>query len=145
MPRLDDIDLIVVHHSASPLSTSAKQIHSWHTAKGWSDTGYHRVIEATGRVYDGRPLQLVGAHARGNNSNSIGICVVGDNTTEEHRWTLLQEGSLALTIKYYSDLYPLAQVCGHRDTRGASTECPGLDIGDWCRERSIDVPLLKAL
>lgn len=142
--RLDDISLIVIHHSASPLSTSVKQIRQWHIANGWSDIGYHRVIEATGRIHDGRPIQKIGAHAKGSNSTSIGICVVGNNTTVNHRWTLLQERSLDLTIRYYSNLYPLAVVCGHRDTRKASTECPGLSIRDWCRERSINVPLLMA-
>lgn len=41
--------------------------------------GYHFVIGADGRVYEGRPLAFQGAHATGdNNVGNIGICLLGD-------------------------------------------------------------------
>ena len=43
------IDAVVVHHTASPQSTSFKQIYRWHTIEnGWSDIGYHFVITEDG-------------------------------------------------------------------------------------------------
>lgn len=136
------INLIVVHHSASALSTTAKRIAVWHARRFKWGTGYHRVIEGDGGVLDGRRVQRVGAHAKGSNTRSIGICVVGDNTNPARKWTIRQEESLADTLTYFCELYIGAKVCGHRDTIGAATECPGLDVAKWCQDRGIDVPLL---
>ena len=137
------INLIVIHHSASPLTTTAKQIAVWHAARFRLGTGYHRIIEADGGVLDGRKVQRWGAHAKGSNEHSIGICVVGDNTQSDCQWTVAQNDALAKTIMYYHTLYPLAKVCGHRDTSGARTLCPGLSISAWCKNRLIEVPLLR--
>ena len=137
------IDLIVVHHSASSPKTTVAQIRKWHVDDhGWSDIGYHRIIVGDGSVWDGRPVQASGAHSRGSNKSSIGICVTGDNTVSDYRWTEAQHKALEHTLLYYADLYPAARVCGHRDTPRASTLCPGLDIGEWCRERGVPVMLL---
>jgi len=138
-----DITLIVIHHSASPLTTTAAQIAVWHAARFRLGTGYHRIIEADGGVLDGRKVQRVGAHARGSNMNSVGICVVGDNTKADCHWTTRQSDALAKTLMYYHTLYPLAQVCGHRDTMGAHTLCPGLSVAKWCSNRLIEVPTLE--
>jgi len=131
------IKRLVIHHSASSTQTTVAQIREWHVARGWSDIGYHRVIEGDGSILDGRPVQTIGAHAKGSNRDSIGICVVGDNTREDRKWTKPQERSLSIVIRYYQELYPGITVLGHRDAPGARTECPGLDIRHWCQSRGI--------
>ena len=139
------ITLIVVHHSASPLTTTATDISRWHSApkpvgRGWRlGTGYHRVIEADGSVLDGRKVQRVGAHAKGSNTASIGICVVGNNTVAGQHWTDAQHDALKDALFYFALQYPYAYVCGHRDTKGANTLCPGLDIRNYCNVRGINV------
>ncbi len=139
------INLIVVHHSASHPRTTAEDISRWHSApkpigRGWRwGTGYHRIIEADGAVLDGRKIQRQGAHARGSNTNSVGIVGVGDNTRPGWEWTRDVKDSLVIELTYWTTMYPLAPVKGHRDTPGASTECPGLDIADWCRDHGIEV------
>ena len=67
---------IVVHHSASP-AVSMEKIEQWHIERGFSEVGYHYVIQAGGFVRLGRKLDRVGAHCKGHNSDSIGVCVVG--------------------------------------------------------------------
>ena len=136
------INKLIVHHSASPLSTTAAQIARWHAARFRLGIGYQRIIEADGSVLDGRKIQRQGAHARGSNADSIGVCVVGNNTVPEFCWTVRQCNSLASVILYYHDLYPLMVVMGHQDAPGASTLCPGLDIAKWCSDRLIQVPTL---
>ena len=136
------IDLIVIHHSASSLTTTAAQIAVWHAARFHYGIGYHRIIEADGATLDGRKIQRQGAHAKGSNVSSIGLVVVGDNTHADRHWTVAENNALAKNIMFYHGLYPHAKVCGHRDTEGASTVCPGLDIAAWCRHRLIEVPLL---
>jgi hypothetical protein len=82
------IDTIVIHQSDSGFGT-ASLIDEWHRARGWSGIGYHRVIlngwvthtefrpECDGMIQAGRALECVGAHVRGHNATSIGICLIG--------------------------------------------------------------------
>jgi len=82
------IDTIVIHQSDSAFGT-ASLIDERHRARGWSGIGYHRVIlngwvtetefrpECDGMIQAGRALECVGAHVRGHNETSIGICLIG--------------------------------------------------------------------
>ena len=87
-----DISLLVIHCSATPVTMDigVKEIREWHTSdpRNWSDIGYHYVIRLDGTLERARPLYKSGAHARGYNSNSIGICIVGGvdkgNDAREH-------------------------------------------------------------
>jgi N-acetylmuramoyl-L-alanine amidase len=118
---------IVLHHSASALSTTAADIDAWHREKGWEAGGYAAVIERTGELILGRGLGRQLAHARGYN-DSIGICVVGDNTTASQRWVWQQIEGIEKTLAVLTVFYPKAVVLGHRDLPGAATLCPGLDV-----------------
>ena len=72
----------ILHH-ASAKTCSAEDIHRWHLDRGWSGAGYHFLVRKDGSVYRLRPEKYVGAHASGNNSDSIGICFEGDFETEK--------------------------------------------------------------
>ena len=73
------INEIIVHCSATKegKSFTVADIDRWHRAKGWKGCGYHYVITLDGKVEQGRPEQVTGAHCRERNSNSIGICYIG--------------------------------------------------------------------
>ena len=124
------ITRIVIHHSASSLETTAKQIRQWHCDKGWSDIGYHFVIEKDGIIVGGRPIDVMGAHAKSANVDSLGICIVGDNTHPERTWRPAQISSANLLIASLRTVlgYGLT-VHGHRDVGTTATECPGVEIG----------------
>ena len=68
-----------VHCSATPpnLDIGVKEIRRWHRRNGWSDVGYHDVIRRDGSTEKGRPIKRMGAHAKGHNRDSIGVCLVG--------------------------------------------------------------------
>lgn len=71
---------IFVHCSATSDfddSIDAAKIDSWHKARGWDGIGYHYVIKRNGTIEVGRDENEIGAHARGYNTDSIGICLVG--------------------------------------------------------------------
>jgi hypothetical protein len=123
-----EINHIVIHHSASPLATTAQDIEQWHLAKGWNGAGYHLICEKSGELVLGRPIGVIGAHARPWNRNSIGICLVGDNTKPEESWREAQIKSLEEILRTLLILFPLAEVLGHRDLPRVATECPGLDV-----------------
>jgi N-acetyl-anhydromuramyl-L-alanine amidase AmpD len=128
---LREITLIVLHHSASSLNTTLEDIDKWHREdNGWSCCGYHFVIEAAGQLCLGRAIDRIGAHARGRNRCSIGICLVGDNTKRESKWTPAQIQVLTNLLHVLRVMFPKAKVVGHRDLPTASTECPGLDVQD---------------
>ena len=64
---------IILHTSATPEGKDfrAKDIDEWHRKKGWKCIGYNYVIDLDGKVEDGMPLYMVGAHTTGHNKNSI--------------------------------------------------------------------------
>jgi N-acetyl-anhydromuramyl-L-alanine amidase AmpD len=120
-----DIDLIVVHCSAtrSNQEVGASHIREWHILRnGWSDIGYHYVIKRNGVIQAGRPLARAGAHTKGYNSHSIGICLVGglDEDGEilegfDEAFTEAQGHSLRRLVDYLKVEYPDAELKGHRD------------------------------
>ena len=128
--HLSDVDMLVIHHSAGPLSQTLEDIRRIHVEQnGWEDVGYHFVLEADGTIRRGRPLDVEGAHCRGHNDHTIGICVVGDNTQLSRQWTPMQRASLrALVVSLRSVLGPL-DIRRHRDL--GATLCPGLDDHAW--------------
>src|SRR5262245_30992536 len=134
-PLSRPIDLLVIHHSASPRETTLEEIDAWHRARGLDGIGYHHVIGADGALRVGRPLARAGAHAAGHNAHSIGLCVTGDNTREDRAWSQVQRDALALYVRWFRTFFPEAGVLGHRDCAAARTLCPGLAVGRILGER----------
>ncbi|MDR0859256.1 MAG: peptidoglycan recognition protein family protein [Oscillospiraceae bacterium] len=75
-------DKIVLHHAAA-VSASVTDVHRWHLERQWAGIGYHFYVRKDGAVYRGRPELMIGAHTRGCNSASLGICFEGNFETEK--------------------------------------------------------------
>lgn len=123
-----DIDLIVVHHTASRRTLTVGELEVMHAARFKLGIGYHIYIEHDGFPMHGRRIQRQGAHAPPN-KNRLGICVSGWNGNAKHpewAWTERQWQSLITELCYWSDRLPNAMICGHRQTK--ATLCPGLDL-----------------
>jgi hypothetical protein len=101
-------------------------VRAWHTVRGFSDVGYHLFIWLNGKVELGRPIKNPGAHCRGNNSHSIGICLGGKDVT-----TKRQKQSLVNWIKHYMQIFDLkpSDVKGHYEYNENKT-CPNLDMDE---------------
>lgn len=128
MTPLGPVRRLIIHHSASPLNTTVEDIRRWHVdGNGWDDIGYHHVISQLGIVYKGRDMAYQGAHTKGSNSDSIGVCVVGNNTQEVNRWTREQVSALNRLWLAMQLLWEGIEVYGHRDI-STGTECPGVDV-----------------
>ena len=133
-----DVDYIVIHYTATPVESdfSAADIDAMHKRRGWAGIGYHKYIRKNGLIEKGRPLTVRGAHVKGHNHHSIGICYEGgvhaaDPNTGLDTRTEAQKEAMTRVIREMLARYPDAQVIGHRDMPGAATQCPGFDAGKW--------------
>lgn len=123
------------------MELDAETIRSWHLARGWSDIGYHYVVKLDGTIESGRPLHRVGAHVKGHNDDSIGICYVGGLDAAggpKNTLNLLQRDSIqricyALCIAF-NQSFEL-----HAHNEYSNKACPSFDVadtfeelGDWC-------------
>lgn len=128
--RLDEVNSLVIHHSATATG-NARVFRALHRAvNGWVDIGYHFVIgngtlSSDGEIEPGRPIWSVGAHARDHNSDSIGICLVGNFCKTSP--TRKQITSLKDLLRKLLEDFSLSRsgILLHRDVPGCRTECPG--------------------
>jgi uncharacterized protein with LGFP repeats len=146
-----------VHHTAGTNAYTRAQapavvraIELYHVqGNGWNDIGYNALVDRFGTVYEGRAggldRNVVGAHARGFNTGSFGIAVMGDFRTVAPPTAAVD--AIVRTLAWRLDLAhvdPLATfngissgnerfgvgipvflraISGHRDT--GLTTCPG--------------------
>ncbi|MGB0429254.1 MAG: N-acetylmuramoyl-L-alanine amidase [Bacteroidia bacterium] len=150
-PSTTNASHLVVHHSATSNTATdyllaVRNIYLYHiNNNGWDDVGYNYLIDPNGVLYAGRDGQgknddeIKGAHFCGKNSNTMGICLIGNysqtpvsdsmqNTLEQLlAWKAkknnIQPLESQLHPKGVSNAIVLNNICGHRD--GCATECPG--------------------
>lgn len=133
------IDTIVVHCSATREGKdyTVEDIRRWHKDRGYSDIGYHYVVYRDGSIHEGRPLELPGAHVKGHNARSIGICYVGgldSNVKSKDTRTPQQKASLLSLIKKLKRDYPHARVVGHRDLSPDRNGNGKVDRWEWLKD-----------
>lgn len=154
---------IIIHHTAESnkdknITTiswemqALQDIYKFHTfSRGWWDVGYNYIIGPLGTIYDGRYgwSDAVGAHASRNNTESIGIALLGNFDIEnptEAQIASLKKLLVALWQKYkinpqddviyhtfdtkidspYIRNFTLDSIIGHSDV--GSTACPGENL-----------------
>lgn len=126
------VNKIIIHCSDTPEGRDdrAEDIDSWHRAQGYKEIGYHYVITLAGEVEIGRPEQAIGAHCKGHNAKSIGICYIGGASEEDRSpkdtRTPEQKRALLELLKALKQKYPRAAIFGHRDFDSAKS-CPCFD------------------
>lgn len=163
------ITKVVIHCSATangkslrtPTQTAAQVIDGWHKQRGFkrSDAavkrfnphlkhlGYHAVIDTDGTIEYGREIGEVGAHVKGHNTGSIGICLVGGIGTGKEknhgRYTAAQWYALSQVLTTLAPQCAFAEIFGHRDLspdlNGDGTiqprewikTCPNFDVHEW--------------
>ncbi|NGP87642.1 N-acetylmuramoyl-L-alanine amidase [Fodinibius halophilus] len=147
---LTDVTHQIVHHSAGTNSSNdwpavVRAIWDYHVnTNGWSDIGYNWLVDPNGVVYQGRGWingddEVQGAHFCGTNSNTMGVCMMGNfeevNPSEEAKeslsellaWKSDEKEIDPLASEYHSSSQlNLKTISGHRD--GCSTLCPGENL-----------------
>jgi N-acetylmuramoyl-L-alanine amidase len=132
----EKVDYLIVHCSATPASRDigAADIDRMHRLRGFFKIGYHYVIKRDGTIEKGREDNEAGAHAKGYNLRSIGICLVGGITPKlraEMNFTEEQFVSLKKLLADLKEKFPTATVVGHRDLPDVRKACPCFDVATW--------------
>jgi N-acetylmuramoyl-L-alanine amidase-like protein len=156
----DGVHLAIVHHTAGSNSYTKGQsasivraIELYHVqGNGWNDIGYNFLVDKYGQIFEGRyggmTKPVVGAHAMGFNTGSVGISVIGDYGSTAISpaaraalvsliaWRLdfahVDPLSSVVRISAGNPRYPpgravtLKAISGHRDVY--PTSCPGASL-----------------
>ena len=129
--KKEDVKYIVVHCTATRPRNDIDvyEVNKWHLDDGYEMIGYHYLIKVDGTIENGRPLCVQGAHVRGCNGVSIGVCYVGglddkgefaDTRTDQQRASLW---ALLINLKHR---FPKATIVGHHDLNRYKA-CPCFD------------------
>jgi N-acetyl-anhydromuramyl-L-alanine amidase AmpD len=113
------------------MDIGVQEIDQWHKERGFSSCGYHYVIRRNGRVERGRDVERGGAHAKGFNAKSLGVCLVGgkgEGDVSDCNFTFEQYQSLYDLISDLKVQFPITKVLGHRDLKGVTKDCPCFDV-----------------
>lgn len=141
MAKRSSTELIVIHCTATrpSMDVGRVEVDAWHRHRGFLGIGYHYVIRRDGLLEEGRGSDEIGAHAKGFNHNSISIALVGgvtedDVSISENNYTDEQWDALAALVSRLTELYPEAEVLGHRDLPNVSKDCPAFYVKEWAAE-----------
>lgn len=126
-----EINKIIIHCSATKANQDIGtfQVDEWHKEQGWAGIGYHYVIRRNGNIENGRPLEIAGAHCKGQNKHSIGICLVGGidrNGDPQNNFTDVQFQALRKLVADLKNNFPQVTVHGHCEF--ANKACPCFDV-----------------
>lgn len=124
---LEDITTHVVHHSGTGPDCTPKAMALYHITKQepWPGIGYHYVIVPDGTIYQTNRVTTMSYHVGGNNSYTVGTCLVGNFTLYEP--TMAQIAALDfLHNRWLPGIRgERLALLGHKEVPGAQTACPG--------------------
>ena len=143
------ITKLIVHCSATPRGwmsdagfiAQVDEIRRWHMQeRGWRDIGYHLLIGRDGDLLHGRPFDQTGAHVRGHNTGSVGICLIGGHgagSTDRFgdHFSLAQDTALRAALESLNAVFPNATLHGHSEF--APKGCPGFQVMPWYRREGL--------
>ena len=115
------INKLIVHCSATRegMNVSRDTIRDWHLARGFNDIGYHFYIDLDGNIHKGRDIAKIGAHSKGQNRSSIGICYCGgvesDGKTPKDTRNEAQKEALLCVLRTMKAREPEAVMHSQRD------------------------------
>ena len=124
----DDVKLLIVHCSSTRCDRnfSVENLRATGEAK-FGQPSYHWYIRRNGNLVPILPETVRGAHARGYNRCSLGICYEGGLDThgcKADTRTPQQKAALFELLKSLHRDYPKARIIGHKELPHVAKECP---------------------
>lgn len=120
----------VVHHSGAPSSQTAKDIQHWcMVGRGFADIDYNFLVDQSGKIYEGRGWDVIGAHTAGYNTSGAGVCIIGNDQASE---------AARISVRWLYDAYVRRaghhlELRGHRQLATTGTVCPGDKVYAWVK------------
>lgn len=125
---------VTLHHTDGRFTKSlaeslaeARFVQEFHqNGRGWSDIGYHYLVDPLGNILEGRPLGTLGAHTLSNNEGNVGIVLLGTyHSPVNDRPTPAQLAAVASLGRFLVKRFGIDpdSLRGHRDYK--KTDCPG--------------------
>lgn len=143
--ELSQITCLAIHHSGGPDNQTSQDIANLHIQdNGWGGIGYHFLVDKEGFVYYVGDLQTARANVADLNEQVIGICLIG-NFTSNIEPSLIQLDSAHRLCEFLIILPELInvkgwdKVLGHKELPDQSTNCPGDNWSIW-KEKLINGP-----
>lgn len=136
---VETIDTLYIHCAATPNGQRrpVSEIDRWHKENRWKRSnaavstprfphiGYHAVIDIDGNTVVCRDPSEQGAHAYPDNTNSLGVCLLGTDKFTPQQWVALAE-----YVANAERRWPGIRVRGHGDLNPNKT-CPGFSVPYW--------------
>ena len=146
-PDFAPIRRVIVHHTVTSIqepdpAARMRAIYAYHVqGNGWSDIGYNFVVDNSGLIYEGRSAGggrhdgedvsgqgVIGAHAAGHNTGSVGVAILGTYTADQVTPTDAALDAVASIAAWKLgprgvDPFAAGALIGHRDV--VATGCPG--------------------
>jgi N-acetyl-anhydromuramyl-L-alanine amidase AmpD len=123
--KLEQIDRIVIHHSATSDGSPEAYARYHVETRGWPGIGYHFVIQKDGGIYQTNRLDTISYHVSGQNTNSIGICLTGNYDKQQPPQVQLQAcAQLIATLR--QNFVQELDLRAHADFSAKS--CPGKNV-----------------
>jgi N-acetyl-anhydromuramyl-L-alanine amidase AmpD len=118
---MDNVDGVVIHHSATTGQTlrSMAEFHSF--VKGWQGLSYHYAVGWDGTVYLCNDVDRLTWHVENNNTRNIGIVLVGN--LDRNPLPQAQRDAVRNLVYYLREIHGIHRVLPHRAFK--ATACPG--------------------
>lgn len=125
----ENVKGVVLHCSDSPYARhdNPSTIDVWHRERGFTMIGYHYFINKRGDIYTCRPTDIKGAHVRGHNSNTLGICLGGRDTFGVSQMVSAKHLTNWLLRKFYISF---SNIKGHYELDKGKT-CPNFKMSEF--------------
>jgi hypothetical protein len=115
---------VVIHCSVTPKDYNVNNMAIWHVdGHDWAGIGYHMLIRNTKEIYLGNHVEKITYHSSGENTVSIGICLIGDYD----KYPLDEEtiDVLKIVLDGICQYFTVTSITGHRDSPRTNKTCPG--------------------
>jgi N-acetylmuramoyl-L-alanine amidase len=144
-----EITEVVIHWTANfidQVNIGSEDIHRIHQQRGFNGCGYHYIIKRDGTIQRGRPINIIGAHAKdfGHNNYSIGIshvagynCVSSTPSSQRNKYisaesiTAAQFKAQKDFLRTFYNVFPGGQVLGHYQCTTSGKVDPIGDRPSW--------------
>jgi hypothetical protein len=101
-------------------------IRKFHLSRGWGDIGYHYIVDRAGRVWQGRPVSLQGAHVSENNEHNIGVMCLGNFDLQSPSSAQLKALQTIVRDLRRNNSVRANRIYTHQELR--PTACPGRSL-----------------